>query len=148
MSSVIQTYHRPDGVVGCGFFGEFGGLWQHSIAWPDQAAARLRTEDLEDRKIEVKPIESAAKPKVDTAPKPTPDPVTTTAEPPADESTEFDLTASEAANIRIAIGAYPEMSNKEIIGILNTSGIDVSSSQVTRERKSLKAIADNAVETE
>lgn len=56
MKTAIKTYHRPDGVVGCGFYGEFGGLWQHSIAWPDQSATRMRHEDLQERQIAIKDL--------------------------------------------------------------------------------------------
>lgn len=56
MKTAIKTYHRPDGVVGCGFYGEFGGLSQHSIAWPDQSATRMRHEDLQERQIAIKDL--------------------------------------------------------------------------------------------
>jgi hypothetical protein len=147
----MKTYHRPDGVVGCGFYGEFGGLWQHSIAWPDQSAARMRHEDLEERKIEVKDLavlpfsergsiervnvnkngDSMIVEDIYVGP-----PVL--AEPPAPEDpVPFDPSISEAENIRTALAMMPGETNKGIIEVLNRHGVNVSSSQVTRERKSL-----------
>jgi hypothetical protein len=159
----MKTYHRPDGVVGCGFYGEFGGLWQHSIAWPDQSAARMRHEDLEERKIAVKDLavvpfsERAAIEKVNVnkngdsmivediyvGPPVDADPYTTNdlpppADPPAfEDPAHFDPSLSEAENIRIALAMMPGETNKGIIEVLNRHGVNVSSSQVTRERKSL-----------
>jgi hypothetical protein len=147
----MKTYHRPDGVVGCGFYGEFGGLWQHSIAWPDQSAARMRHEDLEERKIEVKDLavlpfsergsiervnvnkngDSMIVEDIYVGP-----PVL--ADPPAlEDPAHFDPSISEAENIRTALAMMPGETNKGIIEVLNRHGVNVSSSQVTRERKSL-----------
>lgn len=193
MKTAIKTYHRPDGVVGCGFYGEFGGLWQHSIAWPDQSATRMRFEDLEERQIEVKdlavvpfggrdlidmanspcgdyrfskggvqkvnvnkngdsmivedvyvgppavadqkvhPLEDSIKEEPYVTEQPAVDP------PALEDANPFDPSKSEASNIRIALSMYPDETNKSIIEILNSHGVDVSSAQVTRERKAMKS---------
>jgi len=178
MKRAINTYHRPDGVIGCGFYGEFGGLWQHSISWPDQPSARMRTEDLEDRKIDVKSlavvpvgdrdlIDMAGRPPVDnyTTTRPRPIEVDTTRadvgggvniienvlvappESPAETSapedaSPFDSSASEAENIRRAIAADPDATNRDIITLLNSHGVNVSSSQISRERRAIAAVAE------
>lgn len=172
MKRAINTYHRPDGVIGCGFFGEFGGLWQHSISWPDQPAARMRTEDLEDRKIDVKSLAVASvgdRDLIDMADRGSgqsytvesvvkvnankngdsmivedvyvapPAPV----DPPAPEdASPFDSSASEAENIRRAIALDPDATNRDIITLLNSHGVNVSSSQISRERRALAAVAE------
>jgi len=158
----FNTYHRPDGVVGCGFYGEFGGLWQHSIAWPDQSAARMRTEDLEDRKIEMKSVAVVPvgeRSMIDWASKPA-DKYSTEKLPYLGDDPDFkkwfteavtrlttdaapfDKSASEAENIRRAIAYDPDATNKDIIALLNSHGVDVSSAQVTRERRAMKAASE------
>jgi hypothetical protein len=162
MKRSINTYHRPDGVVGCGFYGEFGGLWQHSISWPDQPSARMRTEDLEDRKIDVKSLAVVPVGDRDLIDKPGPiddqtiesivdvqdgeiesvevmPPVSPTV---PEDASQFGPSASEAENIRRAIAADPDATNRDIITLLNSHGVNVSSSQISRERKAL-ATLDN-----
>jgi hypothetical protein len=162
MSRSMNTYHRVDGIVGCGFFGDFGGLMQHSIAWPDQPATRMRDEDLEERQIDVKQvavvsagernaIDWAAKPNggytveklkeagyevevPEAAPEPLP-----VAPPASEDAAPFDPSTSEAENIRRAIAMDPDATNRDIIALLNSHGVNVSSPQVTRERKAMKA---------
>jgi hypothetical protein len=163
MKTAMKIYQRPDGVVGCGFYGEFGGLWQHSIAWPDQSATRMRFEDLEERQIDVKQVavvgigdrdlidmaNAPARGYETKSQKPVEAEVEATivesapVDPPAPEdAAPFDPSTSEAENIRRAIALDPDATNKDIISLLNSHGIDVSSSQVTRERRAIKAASE------
>jgi hypothetical protein len=154
----MNTYHRVDGIVGCGFFGDFGGLMQHSIAWPDQPATRMRDEDLEERQIKVKQVavvSAGERNAIDWAAKPNGEytveklkeagykvEVSETAPvaPPAPEdAAPFDPSTSEAENIRRAIAMDPDATNRDIIALLNSHGVNVSSPQVTRERRAMKA---------
>jgi hypothetical protein len=163
--TAIKTYHRPDGVVGCGFYGEFGGLWQHSIAWPDQSATRMRFEDLEERQIEVRdcvacgpcenlqcqlePVAVDATTAASTSALEDTDlPVNIEVDPFTPPGVEnvadspFSPEVSEAANIRAALTRDPDMSNRDVIAFLHSHGVEVSTSQVTRERRAMKAAAE------
>lgn len=62
----------------------------------------------------------------------------------AGNTSRFDPSQSEAANIRIALEIAPEATNRDVIDHLHAAGISVSSSQVSRERKTLAALVDKA----
>jgi hypothetical protein len=68
--------------------------------------------------------------------------------PTPEDANPFDPSKSEAKNIRIALSMYRDETNKSIIEILNRYGVDVSSSQVTRERKAIAKAADETESSE
>ncbi len=160
----MNVYFRPDGVEGCGHVIEWGGLQQHSVSWPDGPAQRYRDEDLEDRQITFQNVHSVVFDAMDDLSKIIPgvqvEQVTTLADqPPAEASSPggiapipepgepasiapFDATATEAANIRIALQVDPEATNRQVIDRLHAVGISVSASQVSRERKALAKLAE------
>lgn len=156
---MMNIYHRPDAVTGCGYVIEWGGMKQHSVAWPDRPAERFRDEDLIERGIEVRqvvdahsepfPLESApAEPlplEEPTAEESPLDPIPEPVEPVS--ITPFDASLTEAENIRIALEDNPEATNRQVIDRLHAVGINVSSSQISRERRSLTKAAE-AVEQE
>jgi hypothetical protein len=75
-------------------------------------------------------------------------PVLPVAPPAPEDANPFDASKSEAENIRIALGLMPDETNKGIIEVLNRHGVNVSSSQVTRERKAMeKAAVESPEET-
>jgi hypothetical protein len=55
MSNVL-SYRRNDGVVGVGFLIEYGGIQQHSIAWPDRAPERYSPSMLDFNLIAAEPL--------------------------------------------------------------------------------------------
>lgn len=143
------TYYRPDGVVGVGFEITHSAKKMHSIAWPDRCAERMLDDELARKKIRVD-----GKPEVVPKAPDTPlhemlsTPETTDesqedAEVSEDdksvsEEPEADEPVSEAQAIRDYLTANPEATNKTVVEALAVDGIEISSSQVTRQRKNLK----------
>lgn len=48
----LYRYRSPMGAIGAGFLIEFAGREQHSVAWPDGAARRYKTDELAELHIE------------------------------------------------------------------------------------------------
>lgn len=157
MSGLIcNVYSRPDGVVGVGFEIQWAGKPQHSVSWPDRPSFRYTDQGLERAGISVEygeglapvtePAE-ASEPEAVATPEPTPvvtEPtpvVTETAEEATAEAEEAtaETETSEAQSIRDYLAANPEAANKDVITALAEQGIQIQSSQVTRERKKLAA---------
>lgn len=138
-----NVYRRPDGVVGCGFVIEFAGKPQHSVSWPDRVSFRYTEEGLERAGIACsspcgEPVSEPVAAIV--APEPAAE---SNPEPPASDAAE-DVTqevdaASEAGAIREYLAANPEATNKQVIAALAEQGVQIQSSQVTREKKKLAA---------
>ena len=138
------TYMRPDGAIGVGYFIPWAGRYVHSVAWPDLPAERYSVERLERMRVQVLGIETVGKDQPEDQPETTPG-VTAKPDLPTtdDESGEkltnnrlkSDQSVSEAQAIRDFLDTQPEATNKEVIAALNERGIEVSSGQVSRERR-------------
>ena len=104
----VLTFVRTDGVEGTGFLSDLGGVEIYSVAWPDRSPERIDPEYLESTGIKIKGGSAAEK----------------------EPKSESELIADYIAN-------NPEASNKDVVAALKAEGVEVNSSQVTKERAKL-----------
>lgn len=60
-------------------------------------------------------------------------------ESPSENPGYFNPDATEAANIRSYLHAHPDATNQEVIAAMHSHGVEISSSQVTTQRKRMVA---------
>ncbi|MFG0261018.1 MAG: hypothetical protein ACF788_01310 [Novipirellula sp. JB048] len=123
-----NVYTHTDGTVGVGFLIEHSGKPMHSIAWPDKPAERMTIDEIARKKINVR------SPLLDGS--------------IANESevgTDLEIgnepggkPKSEAQHIRDYLAEHPDAENSEVIEALESIGVEVTSSQVGRQRSKLK----------
>lgn len=140
-----RTFRRRDGVLGVGFVMMFAGVEQASIAWPDRQAERFIVDDMdrnginevggkthEDLGKEVMPDVDPSKPTSEDGP---------AVSPPLVLPNPFAEPISEAQAIRNYLAEHGTgATNKAIVEALKAQGVNVSSSQVTREKADFKVV--------
>ena len=112
----------------------------HSIAWPDRCAERMLDDELLRKQIRMAgPAEQTVEDDYvgsDMQESEEPDESFWNSE--LDESSLEVEPISEAQAIRDYLTEHPEAANKAVVEALAARGIEISSSQVTRQRKNLK----------
>lgn len=144
----IYQYFRPDGIVGVGFLIHLGGVDQHSIAWPDRPAERMKEDEMLERgvafelaMVNVMRLETANAPSdIDS----NDESGSGNTEGDSQQVFAFDPSKSEAENIRNYLAVNPAARNKDVIAALNSLGMDVSSGQVTAARKAIAAESESS----
>lgn len=154
-SNILQRYRRADGVRGFGLVIECGGIRQHSVVWPDQAAQRYRTQDLEQYGIRVAVVEpfdavelEPYLPPSDLAlpDYPLPEPTAVEAEPESDEIDPeppeekpdwYSAALSDEDNLREYLKAHYDDDHYEVIAEMNRAGIQVSTADVDAQKNRL-----------
>jgi hypothetical protein len=148
-----NTYRKADGTVGVGFMIQRSGRMMHSIAWPNDVAERMMPDEMERKHITCKWPESESEtPEAESEPEEPEiaDPVESAevktevnvdaniqSESSEQESETEEKPKSEAEQIREYLTANPDADNKTVIEELAKAGTDITSSQVTRQRKNL-----------
>lgn len=172
-----NQYTRRDHVIGVGFEIEYAGKRMHSIAWPDRPAERYMNDELESELCKVSPmgggcckpcdtplavetpavepvaeVAEPAEPTADAPPEsvdPLPEVIETQTpvDPIAPPEFVFNRELTETVNIYNYLTVYPNATNQEVIAALNGFGMEVSTSQVSRQRTKLKEVQGDTSET-
>lgn len=132
-------YDRPDGIAGVGHCIDFAGRLQHSVSWPDKIAERYMDDELVEKSIQVKRLQDDQDDDEDAIN----DPAASAKVKVDSETFVHDPDATEAANIRGYLIANPEASNQDVIAALHELKTEVSSSQVTAQRKRLAKVDES-----